>query len=830
MTDKKGQSAYQRLAILGPPGSGKSTLLEHMALTYARNQQRKYHSKAKRFIPVLLYLRDIRETISQSNPPSLPALLEQQTEIKKLNPNGWFKNQLKNGRCLVMLDGLDEVADATQRQQVSQWIRTQIKAFPESYFLVTSRPFGYRNMPLDEITATLEVQPFTLSQVKTFIKNWYFQNELMRRLEKEDDGVLQAAENQASDLIDRITKQPSLSKLALNPLLLTMIATVHCYRGALPGRRVELYDEICDVLLGRRQDAKGIPESLTAIQKKTVLQFLALGLMLGKTREFSLERAASFIQKKLKTVSGQTNATDFLKNIENQSGLLIEREKDMYEFTHKSFQEYLAAIEITYTRQIEKLVTKIDDVWWAETIRLCSAQGDATPFIRVALNSNNIKVLTLAFDCLEEKLSVQPSVQEAFERKLLHGLENPNVEIFKLAAETKLARKLDKLLRIDEKTAIDIQYVTCAEYQLFIDEQRQQNKQRHPDHWIHHHFPGGSANKPVTGIRADDAVSFCQWLSRRTGQYYRLPQKREAAEHQVLNSDVTTWSKALDSIEIELSRLSDGYVQNWQSKINESLRKFLQDNLDDHPRTLASALRTISDRSFNRSHDLELNFDFSYSFGLIRDIARGLARSLAQNRGLEKARDKALACELALARACDLSRGLTLARAKKITRENDLVIDLERELARACDLSNALHYELGKAHSRNSELDLALDLDLSRELAYILAISLDLTRSASISSELACSRRCTFENVSGYLNNYVVFWEILARFYEQRNSRRRWSLLRRDEYRTYQSTAQECFRNFEKSLDVLSFLMVIHLRRIDNLPAWESLQLVREET
>jgi predicted NACHT family NTPase len=56
--------------------------------------------------------------------------------------------------------------------------------------------------------------------------------------------------------------------MALNPLLLTMIATVHCYRGALPGRRVELYDEICDVLLGKRSEYKGIIEPLTAHQKK----------------------------------------------------------------------------------------------------------------------------------------------------------------------------------------------------------------------------------------------------------------------------------------------------------------------------------------------------------------------------------------------------------------------------------------------------------------------------------------------------------------------------------------------------------------------------------
>jgi hypothetical protein len=38
-----------------------------------------------------------------------------------------------------------------------------------------------------------------------------------------------------------------------------MIATVHRYRGALPGSRVDLYGEICQVMLWRRQEAKNLP-------------------------------------------------------------------------------------------------------------------------------------------------------------------------------------------------------------------------------------------------------------------------------------------------------------------------------------------------------------------------------------------------------------------------------------------------------------------------------------------------------------------------------------------------------------------------------------------
>jgi len=73
---EKGAFSHQYLAILGPPGSEKSTLLEHLVLTYAKNQQRHYQKRAYRLVPILIYLRDIRETVSQENAPDLPTIVE----------------------------------------------------------------------------------------------------------------------------------------------------------------------------------------------------------------------------------------------------------------------------------------------------------------------------------------------------------------------------------------------------------------------------------------------------------------------------------------------------------------------------------------------------------------------------------------------------------------------------------------------------------------------------------------------------------------------------------------------------------------------------------
>ena len=478
------QPSYQRIAIIAPPGAGKTILLEHLTLTYAQQAQRREHRKAPTLIPILVYLRTVRQEIDVEKPPTLSTIIENRPEIKTRNPKGWFETQLKQGKCLVLLDGLDEVADEGQRHKVSCWVNQQMYIYPKSCFILTSRPFGYEQASLNRVGTLLEVQPFSLRQMQQFIKNWYLQNELKSRLGKDDEGVRQVATKQANDLINRIKKSSPLATMALNPLLLTMIATVHCYRGALPGRRVELYSEICDVLLGRRQDAKGIPDSLTSIQKRSVLQVLALALMQRNTREFSLQLGCELICDTLRGIAGDSiQPAMFLEAISNQTGLLIDREKSLYEFTHKSFQEYLAAVEV----QEDLLIQKVNEDWWAETIRLYASQDDATRLIQAAQADGSVKALTLAFDCLEEALSVQPAVRNALEDQLTNGLESDDPELFRLAAEVKLSRRLNQLLRIDEYREIDTGFITCAEYQLFINAKKKEGIQRQPEHWSTDH-------------------------------------------------------------------------------------------------------------------------------------------------------------------------------------------------------------------------------------------------------------------------------------------------------------------------------------------------------
>jgi energy-coupling factor transporter ATP-binding protein EcfA2 len=424
-------TAFRRMVVLGAPGTGKTTLLRHLTLIYANKQERLHHRKALKLIPVLLYLKDIRQEIVNKQPLLAELITEQvkqQRKIKPLNlPAHWFAEKLRQNKCLVMLDGLDEVADETQRQQVSRWVDEQMQIYHDTAFILTSRPFGYKNAQLQQEVTVLEVQPFSLNQIQKFIQNWYFETEVMSRAGEDDLGVREEAKQQADYLINRIKNSTPLAAMALNPLLLTMIATVHRRGSALPGKRVELYKEICQVLLEKRLRAKNILDPLTATQKQTVLQVLALRLMQQKTREFKLSDGVSLSKDILVTVVGSgVKPEEFFQQVRDINGLLVEKELGVYEFAHLSFQEYLAAVQVKQSNQENLLITNIHNSWWAETIRLYAAQSNASNLINtvLAMPSPSVEAMALAYDCLEEGLSVDSDVRQQLEERLEADLES----------------------------------------------------------------------------------------------------------------------------------------------------------------------------------------------------------------------------------------------------------------------------------------------------------------------------------------------------------------------------------------------------------------------
>src|SRR5206468_2805907 len=107
---------------------------------------------------------------------------------------------------------------------------------------------------------------------------------------------------------------------------------------------VELYAEICDVQLGHWQASKGLASPLSAAQLRAVLEPLAAHMMEARSPVLSADHALLIMSLPLARVGVTGEAREgFLKDLQERSGIFIERESDRWGFSHLTFQEYLAA-------------------------------------------------------------------------------------------------------------------------------------------------------------------------------------------------------------------------------------------------------------------------------------------------------------------------------------------------------------------------------------------------------------------------------------------------------------------------------------------------------
>ncbi len=678
----------QNLVVIGPPGSGKTTLLKNITLTLAAATPQRRAVNAPDKLPVLLFLRDHAAAITGNPAFSLVDAVQQTLQKWQMAAApGWFERQLAAGSCLVMLDGLDEVADPAARQQVVNWVDCQMETHYRNRFIITSRPHGYRNNPLRTVTA-LAVQPFSQSQVQRFVQNWYRAIEIMSA-QKDDPGVHMAAHDGAEDLLRRLHGAPALMDMAVNPLLLTMIATVHRYRSSLPGRRVELYAEICEVFLGKRQQAKGLALDLTPAQKQRVLQPLAYYMMAHNLREIERDQAQRVLAEPLQLVNPNYHPADFLPLIERSSGLLLERESGRYGFAHLTFQEFLAAVHAQEQGLEAALTGHVADGWWHETLRLYSARADATPVLQACLAATppTVAALTLALECLAEAREVAAAVRANLEAVLETWVEDSAPERRRLAAETLLALRLRRLRRLDDNTYIDDSLLTCAEYQLFLDERRDQGEYYQPDHWTTLSFAAGQGKTPLAGARPADAVAFCAWLTARQpgGWRYRLPYPGEAGE-KLGNGRVGYWAEPPAGPLVLVGATAPANTM-------ETINHWVALDIDlDLVRTRISDLTRIRDTILDLVHNLirELIHDYNLDHDLDLTLASDLVYDGA--RGYDQDRDRPFAIALALVRTHDLVR----ERARDLARAHNLIHNLA--LDNALDFDRIL--ELDHAHNR----------------------------------------------------------------------------------------------------------------------------------
>jgi len=398
VTVNEALAEHKRLVVLGDPGSGKTTLLRYLALLYARDLAegtRLMHEKLalaeSGALPILLPLRQIGRYLMEHHPnddgtEGHAILLQFLVEVLKNEridvPADFFDEWLNGGRAAVLLDGLDEVADPRLRRRVSRLVDAFTRAYDQCRYVVTSRIVGYTDASrLNEGFATTTVRVFAMEDVRVFLSQWHRLVAIGRMGPGETAEAFAAS--QTRQLLDAIDKNDRVRELAINPLMLTVIALIHRDRVKLPDRRAELYQEAVDVLLGKWDEARDLQESLILndrpfdiSDRRLVLQHLALTMHEQALKEIDAEPLRKVLAQQLGDAVKDPRELDaavarFLNVIQERTGLLIARAEGTYAFSHLTFQEYLAALRIAGRDDyVDYTLRRTADEWWREAVLL----------------------------------------------------------------------------------------------------------------------------------------------------------------------------------------------------------------------------------------------------------------------------------------------------------------------------------------------------------------------------------------------------------------------------------------------------------------------------
>jgi pantothenate kinase-related protein Tda10 len=724
-----GQGKPVVLAVLGAPGSGKTTLLSHIARRVAQAPR-----GPERTFPILLQLRDHARQVAVDPKVTLPQLVRDAIPALPVSePPGWWENQLHHGRCVVLLDGLDEVASSEERHQITAWISGLIAMYPHNDFVVTSRPHGYRTAEI-ESAEVLQVRPFTSKQVRKFLHGWYLAVE-RRATGSSGREVEILAEEGANDLLDRLAATPALHDLTINPLLLTMIANVHRYRGSLPGSRADLYGEVCQVMLWRRQEAKKLALELPGASKERLLARLAFKMMRERTRDLPRGKVLEIIRPWIRRMSTSITAGDFLLDV-GSNGLLVERERNLYRFVHLTFQEYLAAKYIQDHSLGQILVDGVDDLWWREVTLLYVANADADPIVRAGLKVRTPNALSLAFACNEMSAELAPDLREHFNRVMRNAFEkNAEPEYRRLAAGTLASRHLRNLVSCSTGTFVCLRPMTANLYWLFMQDSRIPRPEGFGSP------PDPDDTTPVSGMWGSDATAFVRWLNAIIGSggaLYRLPTSMELDElaektgsvtHAAVSMPTSAWTKAegsksptlwtapgemspraLDRAEVRAATVADvTRSQLLAQTMSLGIRTIglalsqVSTPAVEHATALASALSAVNP-FHDHSSTQELARSLIKHIGHARELAAALERALFKTTRL--ARDVAEELDRNLTHFADLDLIDQLAHAS--ARERDFVIAMEwyqdMGLSRARDDAHVIHRSLSRARVRLAQL------------------------------------------------------------------------------------------------------------------------------
>ena len=421
MSPQEALARFRHLALLGEPGAGKTTLLRHLALQAAQGKLEDLPD-----FPIFISLSHFAIAAPRA---SLLDFVIREIDALYSSPalHSYLEERLEEGSVLLLLDSLDQTCvgrpqetEAAYRHVVGQ-INVLTARYPKVPVVITSRRAGWKGL-LAASFHILDVVKLEQDDIQRFIEDWFSRGSSSRSLRGSD---------RAWELRETVLQNPQVRALAINPLLLSLMAFVFEQDGELPEGRAGLYGRGLELLLEKWETDRGRKRvsRFTAEHQRGLLEEVALHFYLRWLPCFSEDDLSGITASYLSTVGLPADwVPTALERISTQYGLLREQVPRWYSFSHLTWQEYFAAAAISKRGQLELALEGIPDPWWEGTaLFLAGMLEDATPLLEGILNQEDDVFhsnLLLAGRCLTSKLRIKrASVWESLIERLQELVE-----------------------------------------------------------------------------------------------------------------------------------------------------------------------------------------------------------------------------------------------------------------------------------------------------------------------------------------------------------------------------------------------------------------------
>lgn len=441
----------KRLVLLGAPGSGKSTLLKALAAGVSRREWVDFRD----LVPVLVPLRAYGQAADQT--ALLPWLVETLLPGFGLRKGGpLLESLLQQGRVLLLLDGLDEVAGErldTVNRRIAEFLRAWDGA-KACRVLLTCREQNYDALPdrqhyLREGFTEYRVAELRDSEIRDIVQRRAYSFE--------------ANQKSLPRYLEQIYLHPGITHLHRNPLLLTLSMGVYLYRPGeeVPQNLADFYELAIDNLLRRhdfRESDLAKANQFKAEDKFRFLRYFALESLqraTGEGRDFeefsfeALTAAAEALAEQGKVGIAPDQAHGFVQEIHKHSGLLSalrdpkdDRRDGLFVFAHRSLHEFCAAAGLAKQGEqgFRAIVEQLGNAAWRQVIFFyCAMEHDNAVQLVEAIRQRagngaaDSQLLALAGHCaavLAEprpalRLAVLDQVDEALRRA--DGADRPHL-------------------------------------------------------------------------------------------------------------------------------------------------------------------------------------------------------------------------------------------------------------------------------------------------------------------------------------------------------------------------------------------------------------------